>query len=170
MPLPSRSTLSTFDGTGKINNYNVPPANPATDWSNPPLATGIGDVAALGQTTNIACFRLTLASTTGAMVLNNWWAVWANATPTTPVIARTGTGVFTITTVAVCSDEYDASVGVTNNITVNMAAAMGGLEGTTPGFINCSASGNVVTINTFNSSGAANDLAGVTIYVTVKGF
>jgi hypothetical protein len=169
MPLPASSTISTYDGAGKVNDQSLPPANDQLDWSNPQLATGIGDVAGLTQTTPRIWVRLTLAASTGALVLNNWRAVWQNVSPTpVPILARTGTGVFTITLPTFVSDEYDQSIGVDNNIQVNLIAAVGSIEGSTPGFINCQASGNVITLHAFSSAGSANDLVGLT--VTVMGF
>lgn len=166
MPLPNRSTGSTYDCINKVNNATVPPANQATDWDNTKLAPAISDVVGLGLTAERVWARVTLGASTGALVLVAWQAVWKNVTPTTPTLARTGTGVFTITVPSVVSDEYDASLGLTNNITVALQAANGNIEGTTFGFINCSASGNVITINTANAAGSPNDLAGVTVFVT----
>jgi hypothetical protein len=165
MSLPNRSTASTFDAINKINNANIPPAVQATDWDNTKLGPGVGDIAALGLTAPRFWARITLAATTGALVLNSWQAVWANVTVTTPILARTTTGIFTVTLPSVVSDEYDASLGITNNITVNLLGAVGGLESTTFGFINASASGNVINLHTANSGGSANDLVGSIIMV-----
>ena len=165
MPLPSRSTISTYDADNKINNANIPPANQQTDWDNTKLAPAISDVVALGLTAPRFWCRMTLAATTGALVLINWQANWGNVTTTTPILARTTTGVFTITLPTTVSDEYQASLGVTNNITLALNAAEGSLEGSTFGFINASASGNVITVNTANTAGSANDLVGVTVFI-----
>lgn len=165
MPLPNRSTISTFDGDNKINNPNVPPANQATDWDNTKLAPAISDVAGMGLTAPRFWARLTLASTTGGLVLLNWQAVWGNVTTTTPVLARTGTGVFTITLPTVVSDEYDASLGLNNNITLSLNGATAMMEGLVPCFLNAQASGNVITLGTWNSAGSANDLSGHTLFV-----
>jgi hypothetical protein len=165
MPLPSRSTASTFDAINKINSANIPPAVQQTDWDNTKLAPAISDVAALGQTAPRFWCRLTLAATTGALVLVSWKAQWGNVTLTTPVVARTGSGAFTITLPTTVSDEYDASLGVTNNITLALLAADAGVEGAVSYDVNASASGNVITLNTFNTSGTANDLVGVTVFV-----
>jgi hypothetical protein len=164
MPLPNRSTASTFDAINKINDQNVPPAVQATDWDNTKLGPGVSDVAALGQTAPRAWIRFTTASSTGALVLVQWQAVWINATPTTPILTRTGTGVFTITFPTVVSDEYDASLGVTNQITLSLNGALVGVEGATFYNVNAQASGNIITVHT-GSSGSANDIAGTTLMV-----
>src|SRR5580698_805578 len=165
MPLPARSTITSFGGEGKIDSLNLPPANSQVDWSNPLLAACTSDVSGMGQVSPRFWCRLVLAATTGGLSIPNWEAVWINATATLPVAAHSTTGVFTITLPTFVSDEYDSSVGLTNNVPVNLIAAMGGLEGATAGFINCSASGNVITINTFNAAGSANNLAGTTAFI-----
>lgn len=166
MPLPNRSTASTFDAINKINNATIPPAVQATDWDNTKLAPAISDVAGLGLTAPRFWARMTLAASTGALVLLTWQAVWKNVTTTTPTLARTATGTFTITLPTVVSDEYDASLGLTNNITVALQAAHANLEASsTFGFINASASGNIITITTATTAGAANDLVGANIFV-----
>lgn len=165
MSLPQRSNINSFDAAGKINYQLLPPVNPLTDWDNPSLARAASDVAGLGLTAPRIWVRLTLASTTGALVVVGWQAVWGNVTMTPPIPARSATGAFTLTLPTVVSDEYDASTGVTNNITVNLLAAHGSLEGSTFGHINCSATANLITIYTANAGGTANDLAGVTVLI-----
>ena len=165
MALPSRSTISSYDGQNKVNSVGIPPAVQSTDWNNPLLAACTSDVAGMVQTAPRFWCRVVLAATTGGMSISNWEANWINATSTAPVPAHSSTGVFTITLPTTVSDEYDASVGLTNNVSVNLIAASGSLEGSTAGFINCSASANVITINTFNSGGSANNMAGTTAFV-----
>jgi hypothetical protein len=169
MPLPNRQTIETYDGQTKINGL-IPPSVQSTDWDNPSLATCTSDVAALGQTAPRFLCRIQLASTTGALVLTTWFAQWGNVTPQTPVLARTGTGVFTITLPTVVSDEYDASVGISDNITVNLFAASANLDNIsgTFGFINAQASGNVISIACADTTGAANDFA--THHITVVAY
>lgn len=169
MPLPSRSAASSFNALGKADSQNLPPANSTgpgnTDWQNVPLSQAIGDVAALGLTATRFWARITLNSTTGTLSLLNWWALWSNATTTTPVLARTGTGVFTVTLPTTVSDEIDAFNGTTNNITTNLLAASASVEGSSPGLVNASASGNVITLNSFTVTGSPNDLDGYVAFV-----
>lgn len=165
MSLPNRSTLSTFGGSGKLNYANVPPANPVTDFDNPSLAKALSDVAGLGLTSPRFWARITLSTTTGGLVLNNWKAVWQNVTTTTPILARSGTGIFTITLPTTVSDEYSSSVGTPSLITVNLSSAQCTLEEATPGFTNAQASGNVITLRTFNAGGSANDLDTLVVFV-----
>jgi len=164
MSLPSRSNINNYNAAGKINDQNNPPAVVNLDWDNPSLARGMSDVAALGQTAPRFWCRLQLATTTAGLSVLNWEAQWINATPTAPVPFRTTTGSFTITLPTMVSDEYDASVGVTSNIAVNLNAATVSFEGNTSYTGNASASGNVITIYTF-SGGSLNDLSGKTAFI-----
>ena len=168
MPLPARSVISDFDADNKINYATIPPANQQTDWDNTKLAPGISDVVALGLTGCRFWCRITLAASTGALVLNSWYANWQNVTTTLPVLAHTNTGAFTITLPTYVSDEYDASIGTTNNIVVNLGAAQASFEGSTFGFANASASGNVITIQTANAGGSGNDMIGVVLMVSAR--
>lgn len=165
MSLPNRSTGASFDALGKIDNQNLPPSDDRTDWSNPSLARAICDVAALGLVSQRIWLRMTLSSTTGGLVLNNWFANWSNITTIVPTLSRTSTGLFIITLPTSVSDEYDASFNILNNISVNLSAATANLEGATPGFLNASASGNIITIHTFDATGTLSDLTGKTIFI-----
>jgi hypothetical protein len=160
MPLPNRQTIETYDGQTKINGL-IPPSVQSTDWDNPSLGACTSDVAALGQTAPRFLCRIQLAATTGALVLTVWYAQWGNVTTQTPVLTRTGTGLFTVTLPPVVSDEYDASVGESNNITVNLFAAAANLDNVTGtfGFINAQASGNVISIACADTTGTPNDFA-----------
>ena len=169
MALPNSSTISSVGAYGKIDNQNLPPANPTISWSNVLLAPAITDVANASNTNPRAMVRLTLAATTGALVLNNWFAVWMSATTTTPVIARTTTGVFTVTFPVNVSDQYSQSVGMPSTIPVNLIMPVGAvLEGSTPGFVNVSCSTNVVTINTFSANSNPSDLVGSVLNISVR--
>lgn len=167
MPLPNRSTASTYDAINKINNPNFPPAVQSTDWDNTKLGPAISDVAALGATAPRFWAIFDVANTTGGLVLVNWQAQWKNVTPTSPVLARTGTGAYTLTLPTVVSDEYDASLGLTNNITLSLSAAHASIISPTVfGFVNASASGNLISVYTANTSGSAADFTlGTPVFV-----
>jgi hypothetical protein len=166
MSLPNRSSIVTFDGQNKINDQNQPPANQPLNWDNPSLGRCVSDVAALGLVSPRVWLRMTLSTSTGGLVLVSNWSVWSNATSTLPVLGRTTTGVFTVTLPTEVSDEYDASFNTTNNIAVNLSAARGGLESSSVfGFVNASATGNVITIYTADKTGTPNDLNGVTLFL-----
>ena len=167
-PLPDSDSGSTYGALGKVNYSQVPPANPLTDWSNPQLAPAITNVAGMTLVTPRVLVQFTLAATTGALVLNEWFAVWSNVTTTAPVLVRTGTGVFTVTLPTVVSDEYNASIGITNNHSVNLLMGWANLEAATAVYsasVSCVA--NVITIKTFNTSGA-NDFVGLVLDVFAR--
>ena len=165
MPQPNYSTAQDYDALGKVNYQGLPPSDSSTGWDNTKLGPCAADVAAIGQTRFAAIVRFTLAASTGALVLQSWQAVWKNATGTQPILAKSATGVFTATMPTVVSNESDQSFGISNNITVNLTGGTGNIEGATPGFINVSASANVITINIFNASGTAANLVGSTVTV-----
>jgi hypothetical protein len=164
MSLPSRSTGASYDALGKINDQNNPPANDQLQWNNPSLARGICDVAALGLVSPRFTCRFTTAITTGGLVLLTTWANWSNVTLTLPKLARSDFGVFTITVPPTVSDEYDASFNNLNTISVNFIGAFGNFE-SQPGIVTCNASGNVINVNTFTTSGTPSDLIGSNLFI-----
>lgn len=168
MALPNSSTGSTYGALGKIDFQGLPPADATYSWSNPLLAPGICDIANLTNTAPRGLAQLTLASSTGSLVLNNWFAVWMNATTTAPTLARSGTGVFTITFPTSVSDQYSQSVGNPSAIPVNFIMPIGCVVSGGPAFVNASVSANVITINTYSIAGSANDLDGYVVSVCVR--
>lgn len=160
MAQPKQSSGATYGALQKINYANLPPSNPQIAWDNTLLGPAVCDIAALGLTRFQAVLQVTLAATVGALVLNSWNAVWKNATPVAPVMAKLGTGIFTFTFPTIVSDEYSQSVGNPAIYNVNFTGGCGNIEGTTFGFINVSAVNNVITVNIGNSGGSANNLVG----------
>jgi hypothetical protein len=161
--LPDIETISSLGGFAKKNYQNLPPANPITDFDNTLLGAALGDVAELTQTAPRVIIQMTLASTTGGLVLNNWFANWKNVTPTVPVLRRTSAGIFTITLPSTVSDEYSASVGLPNTHTVNLFSGVGNLEGATSLYsaaVSCV--GNIITVNMCNIYGL-NDFPGLVL-------
>lgn len=118
------------------------------------------NVAMATRTQPRAWARLTLAATTGAMVLESHMAVWGSASGDAPVVARSTTGVFTVTWPTDVEDE----LGVTH--TTNLRAAWASVEGATPyQHTETVTAANVVTIRMFTASGVADDAAGVKVNV-----
>jgi len=167
-PLPNSSNIQSVGCYGKVNYQNLPPSDPTVDYDNTLLAPAITDIANMSMTAPRFVARLTLAATTGALVINSWEAVWQNATSTTPVFVRTGTGTFTLTLPSNVSDQYTQSIGNPSIIPVNLLSCVGSFENGTFGFCNFSCSTNVITINTANSGGSASDLAGAVINLIVR--
>jgi hypothetical protein len=168
--LPNSSTISSYGAFGKTNYQNLPPSDPSYAWDNTMLGPGIADISNMSQTAPRFEISMVLAATTGALVLNQWWAVWQLATATSPVLTRVGTGHFTVTLPVNVSDQYSQSVSTPNSIAVNMQRCLGSnLEGgSTFGFVNVSCSTNVITIYTADHTGSASDLVGVTLNFMVR--
>lgn len=166
--LPARSTIQTFDGDTKVNDQNNPPAIQSLQWDNPSLGRAVSDVAALGLTGTRVWLRITLASTTGGLVIPVWWANWSNIQPVIqPIPTRLSQGSFTVTLPTTVLDEYDVSVNQPVPIPLILLSVTGSLEGV-PGAVSCSANANIITINTFNVTGSPNDFAGQTILVVAR--
>lgn len=164
--LPQYSDASNYDAKSKVNDQNLPPVDHTIDWDNPSLASAVCDVAGITQTVPRFRCRLTLAASTGALALISWKAVWGNATITPPVLARSTTGVFTITLPTTVADEYDASLGISNPISVNLESGVANMEAAVAACLNVSCSSNVITLRGFNPSTlAASDFVGNTVHV-----
>jgi len=170
MALPNSSVLSTYGASAKVNYQNLPPSDQTVSWDNTKLAPAIGDVAGLTLTAPRFICQFTLANSTGSLVLNNWFSVWKNATPTTPILTRTGTGLFTITLPVNVSDEYTQSVGTPSVIPVSLTTPLSAVfaNGGAFGFVNVGCTANVVLISTANTSGTASDLIGNVLTVSVR--
>jgi len=87
--------------------------------------------------------------------LLTWGAVWAGATPTLPVLARTGTGTYTVTFPATVADEQG------NLYTLNFKMAQCTCEGSTLSVAQYSLNVNSLTIYLFNpTTGSLSDFSG----------
>jgi hypothetical protein len=155
--LPTSASLANYGGQ-KIN--FAPVEDPNTEYDQSELNQAFNDVAMMTRTAVRGFVRFTTSATTPAIVTH--YAQWGNAAPVTPVVARTGTGVFTVTFPASVTDE----LGVSQSLLIRASAVH--VEGNT--FANsarCSAtSSNVVTVYTA-ASGTAADIAGSTILVMI---
>lgn len=172
--LPNNTSAQDLDTITKVDNVNNPPVSgPNTSdisWNN--LGVLLSNVPALGLTADRFWCQFTAASTTGGLVLLNWRAVWQNATPTSPVLSRTSTGIFTITLPTSVSSEWDAgnvpSIG--NNYVVNLLGGVASLQ-TDPSHdysITVGVVANVITL-TVRVNGALSDVAGTNIFVKMSG-
>lgn len=161
MTLPDVDTLAGSLG-GTMQNYS-PVEDPNTDLDAAYDNRARCDVAMMTHTATRAWARITLAATTGAMVLVAHDAQWGNSAPVAPALARTGTGVFTLTWPSAVNDELAASH------TVNLRGVhRPNVRGATLYHVLAEVTAaNVVTVRAFNSAGAASDAAGVDIDVFV---
>jgi hypothetical protein len=160
MPVfPESASLSEFGGVKS--NYFVAPVDPTTDIDEDNWNYLICN-AAMGSRMQPRCEAVFTGHAT-TPVFVEFEAVWKGGTATSPVIARTGSGVFTVTYPASVNDELGEAHSV------NLKRAWGQAEGTTSYTVQCSASANVVTVRVFlTSTGAANDAADVTLVVWAR--
>lgn len=159
MSLPSNDSFSSFGG--QKSNY-APPENPATDYDATLLNVALCDVAEMTRTALRGWVRITLAASTGALVLSDWEAVWKGGSfsPTVPTLVRTTTGVFTITFPVSIVDENGKTV------TINLRRSSAQIEGNTFGFSQSTVTAaNIITLYTANSGGSPNDLVGSVVDV-----
>jgi len=163
--LPDRDSGSSYGALNKLNSQNLPPSNLQTDWDNTTLAPAICNIAGLTQVSPRFVCRVKLATSTGGMSILSWYSVWNGATGTNPVASRSSTGSYTITLPTTVSDEYNASFNVVGNHTVALLGATGASEGTTYCSLQCSAVGNVITVNSFNSSNVLSDSTSIALIV-----
>lgn len=169
MALPNSSTITSVGASGKVNYQNNPPSDPSFDWDNTLLGPAICDIANASLTDIRIILQVTLSTTTGGMVLNNWWSVWQNATPTTPILGRTTTGIFTFTMPTNVSDQYTQSIGNPSVIPLNLLAGVAGIAtASTFGFCSVVCSTNVVTLYTAGTNGSASDLNGTVVNIFVR--
>lgn len=155
---PEVDDLDTYGGP---KSDEGPIESPTTQLSGPEYTRLAASVAGMTHTGIRAWVRFVTAATTGAMVLTSHDAGWGNTAPVTPLLARTGTGVFTITWPTSVNDEL--SLPHTVNIrTVLHPVVEGSTFGQTAKL--AITAPNVVTVYTF-SSGAANDIVGATVGV-----
>jgi hypothetical protein len=157
MSLPTSASLSTYGG---ILVDSVPVIDPASEISAASLNQLRYDAAAMTRTCPRAIFSFTTSATTPTLVLAD--AHWGNAAGVQPVIARTGTGVFTATLPASITDDLG------NVVFVNARLCMSAMSGATLGFWNAVVTNSqTITIKTFTTASAASDLAGNLITVIV---
>lgn len=145
--LPDKDALSTF---GQPRNNRIPITDPSTDigaehWN--PLTNDVAMLSVLGDRA-WAAFHWTGA----AMVLDAHDEMWNGVSGyTVPTLARTGAGVYTVTYPATTFDFIPSSnPSGGGSHTINLRSAHGYVRpgGAASVFtVECSASGNVVTVN-----------------------
>ena len=156
----------TFPDVDTIDNYggalvNVAPVeDPTTDRDAGAMNSALESVAQMTHTAARAWCRVVLGTSAALAAANGNDAGWGTTTP--PVPAHSTTGVYTITWPATVTDALG------NQHSLNLRTASASIEGATFGFAQANVtSANVVTVNTANAAGSANDLSGVTILVEV---
>jgi hypothetical protein len=165
MTLPDRDTLDVYGGSKE--NYG-PVEDTTTDRDATMANYAYANVAMMSQTATRAYVRFTTAASTPSLVLVDSNAVWGNGVSYLPALARSGTGVFTVTWPSSVTDVIDTVAHGQASHTVNLKGVRIFAEGSTAilaqGKIT---SANVATVYTFTLGGVANDEVGTTILVEV---
>jgi hypothetical protein len=169
MTLPNRDSLSTFGGTlgAGYTDFSAP-IDPTTDLPAASLNQALADVAAMTRTAVRAWARFTPAGSSTPVLVNHW-ALWGTGSPVAPVVARTTTGIFTVTWPVQVQDDI-TTIGADGYVgpqTLNLLAAHGNTEGATFFAVQASASANVATVWTFGTGNTLADPSGPTILVLV---
>jgi hypothetical protein len=167
-PQNANSYLSPF--VPKYNYQQLPP-QPQTNQDQTLLSPCMVDVSCLGLTSFKCVTQFTVAASTGAMVLNNYGALWLNATNTAPILARSTTGTYTITWPQMVSHEYTANLTppVIDNIPVIFTFGFATITALQGGYVQpyVSVSGNVITVKLYDTAAALFDAVGSVINVGV---
>jgi hypothetical protein len=158
MTLPNQADPDTYGmPSGGWSDYD-PLVDPTTDVASAGGNNFIADVAGMTHTARRCWARFVGGTSPTLATSNSNGAVWGEGAPPTP--AHSSTGVYTMTFPTTITD----AMGVT--YPVNLRWAKASVEGSTAYWNpQCTVSGNVITIYTFNSSASPNDLSGVTIFV-----
>jgi len=153
MVLPAISTIDNYGG--ELEDF-APVTDPTTDRAAADMNAAMADVAMLGHCGIRAWCRFTAAASTGAMVLVAHDAMWGNTDAVKPTLARSSSGVFTLTWPTSVTDELgDAHTLV---LRAGWGNAYGASNFYEPRVTTVSA--NVVTVTIKNSTDATpNDAA-----------
>ena len=165
MPItPDIATLANDLG-GTLVNY-APIEDPTTD-----LDAGFDNnsrcmVAMMSHTAPRSWAKFTTAATTGALVLNAHDAMWGSSLGVAPALARSSTGVFTLTYPTTVNDELQPPYGP-NAHTVNFRWGTASDRSATAGYDikAVPTAANVLTVYVRDSTNTLVDAAGLIIDV-----
>lgn len=164
MSYPNTASSLAGYGGALVDYGAIGVVDPTTDRSAANVNQAFADVAAMTHTSGRAWVRFLGHATLPSLALSDASdAAWGNSAPVLPVVTKGGTGIYVVTWPTTITDELG------NSQSVVLRTADASVEGSTPYWTpQCSmTSANVVTVYTFNTSAAANDLAGVTIFLQV---
>lgn len=162
MALPATSSdISTYGlpSGGFVDYQGLGVVDPTTDQGAAQFNVSAADLAQLTRLGGRAWCQITTSATTPTLVKHN--AMWGNGGGVAPVIARSGAGIFTVTFPATVTDPLG------NSVTINLQDAHASIVGSSlAGFVQCAVTAaNVVTVYTFTTGFAVNDIAGTTVRV-----
>ena len=160
MTFPSVDTLATYGG--ELQDYKTAKVDATTDRSAAEGNKAFASVASMTHCAPKAIVQIQTAASTGAMVLVSWDAAWKANTITPPTLARSTTGVFTLTFATTFTDE----LGDTQTTSLRWALAQYA-EATAYRAQAEVTSANVVTLYTYNAGGTAADNAGADVVLVI---
>src|SRR6185312_2730482 len=160
MTLPNTASLGTYGSA--LNDYGIGVIDPTTDKPASGGNNESNDVAMMTATAVRAWVKLTWQGT-GTPTVSAHNALWGNAIAVTPTLARTTTGIGTITWPVNVNDFIPSgSPGYNGPIALNLRAGWGAVRGATLYYFRVDVtSANVATVYVYNSAGAAADPTGV---------
>lgn len=125
----------------------------------------VDDVSQMTCTTTRAWCRFPTALANGAIVPTAGASHMGTSSAQLPAVARTGTGVYTVTYPASWVDSSgilkpDGSVAAGQQEDIVFTDSSGAVRGSTAGHVQTSESGRVITVYVFDLAGAASDLGG----------
>lgn len=153
MTFPSIDTIATYGGV--LVDYKTAKIDGTTDRSASEGNKAFGSVAAMSHCAPQLIVQFQTAATTGAIVLVSWEAAWKTNSVTPPTLARSTTGVFTVTLGSTFTDE----LGDTQTTSLRWAIAQYAESTAYRAQVDRTAA-NVYTVYTFNAGGTAADNAG----------
>ena len=157
MALPDKDDIDTYGG--EKSDY-APIEDPTTDTAASEFNSLKCSVAMGSRTAVRAWVKFTTHATTPVLVSHD--AVWGNSVSVAPTVTRTGAGIFVVTWPAYVDDE----LGTAHSL--NLQLGWSNVSSTTCYFTQASVNtANTVAVYTFNTSFAANDIAGNNITVFV---
>jgi hypothetical protein len=148
MTFPSIDTIATYGG--ELSDYGTAIVDATTDRSAANANKAYGSVAALTHCSPQFIVRFTGHATTPVLV--SWEAAWKIGNAIPPILAHTGTGIYTVELQTTFTDE----LGDTQ--TTNLRWAIGSSISSTRYGVQCDVTAaNIITVYTFNAGGTAND-------------
>lgn len=156
MTFPSIDTIATYGGV--LVDYKTAKVDGTTDRAASEGNKAFGSVAAMSHCAPQAIVQFQTAATTGAMVLISWEAAWKTNSVTPPTLARSTTGVFTVTFPTTFTDE----LGDTQSTALRWGIAQYA-EATAYRVQVDRTAANVFTVYTYNAGGTAADNAGLDV-------
>lgn len=156
---PDVDAFNTYGG--QISNYESV-VDPTTDRDAAAASLAYMSVAAMTAICPRAYVVIQGSATTPTVMDHN--SGWGTGIAVVPTLVRNGTGDITVTWPATVTDANSQSH------TLNLVRCVGwNIEGTTAGFVTVTpTTANSMRVRLFNTSGTANDFAGINITVSVR--